>query len=163
MASIVGWFALALGFDGVFGRRRKTRTTRPPQLGWTMGYMDSKAQHQRQPPPPAGPWLWDIFCQVIDNFGDVGVCWRLAADLAARGHTVRLWLDDTQALNWLAPGALEGRWPGVSVRDWSDASKPQVLQGLEPAQVWMESFGCELPTAFVAARALSLGGVLQPV
>lgn len=123
--------------------------------------MDS--QTLNRPTPPAAPWLWDIFCQVIDNFGDVGVCWRLAADLAARGHTVRLWLDDTQALNWLAPGALEGRWPGVSVRDWSDASKPQVLQGLEPAQVWVESFGCELPTAFVAARALSLGGVLRPV
>ena len=34
------------------------------------------------------PLLWDIFCQVIDNHGDVGVCWRLARELAARGHTV---------------------------------------------------------------------------
>ena len=37
----------------------------------------------------AEPLLWDIFCQVIDNYGDVGVCWRLAADLAARGDTGR--------------------------------------------------------------------------
>ncbi|HOE42089.1 MAG TPA: elongation factor P maturation arginine rhamnosyltransferase EarP, partial [Rhodoferax sp.] len=21
---------------------------------------------------------WDIFCHVIDNHGDIGVCWRLA-------------------------------------------------------------------------------------
>ncbi|HEY0886111.1 MAG TPA: elongation factor P maturation arginine rhamnosyltransferase EarP, partial [Ramlibacter sp.] len=21
--------------------------------------------------------LWDIFCKVIDNHGDIGVCWRL--------------------------------------------------------------------------------------
>ena len=96
---------------------------------------------------------WDIFCRVIDNFGDVGVCWRLAADLAARGHTVRLWLDDPQALAWMAPGALQGRWPGISVRAWSDASGPLVLQALSPAQVWVESFGCELPSTFVAARA----------
>jgi hypothetical protein len=41
---------------------------------------------------------WDIFCKVIDNFGDIGVCWRLACDLAARGQTVRLWLDDSSAL-----------------------------------------------------------------
>ncbi|MEP7099809.1 MAG: elongation factor P maturation arginine rhamnosyltransferase EarP, partial [Burkholderiales bacterium] len=26
---------------------------------------------------------WDLFCRVIDNFGDIGVCWRLAADLGA--------------------------------------------------------------------------------
>ena len=33
---------------------------------------------------------WDLFCRVIDNHGDLGVCWRLAADLASRGQTVRL-------------------------------------------------------------------------
>ena len=26
---------------------------------------------------------WDLFCRVVDNFGDIGVAWRLAADLAA--------------------------------------------------------------------------------
>ena len=31
---------------------------------------------------------WDLFCRVIDNFGDIGVCWRLAADLAGRGEAV---------------------------------------------------------------------------
>ena len=97
--------------------------------------------------------LWDIFCRVIDNFGDVGVCWRLAADLAARGHTVRLWLDDCQALAWMAPVALKGQWPGITVHPWSDASKPEVLSTLTPAQVWVEGFGCELPDAFVAWRA----------
>ena len=104
-------------------------------------------------PLPAPPMLWDIFCRVIDNFGDVGVCWRLAADLAARGHTVRLWLDDAQALAWMAPGALESRWPGVTVRPWNAASDPGVLSTLKPAGVWIEGFGCELPEAFVAWRA----------
>ena len=47
---------------------------------------------------------WDIFCKVIDNFGDIGVCWRLAADLAGRGQPVRLWVDDGTALAWMAPG-----------------------------------------------------------
>lgn len=108
---------------------------------------------------PHHVWTWDIFCQVIDNFGDVGVCWRLCADLAARGHTVRLWLDDPQALPWMAPGALEGSWPGVAVRPWSQASDPAVLAALAPAQVWVESFGCDLSAAFVTARAQSnVGG-----
>lgn len=90
---------------------------------------------------------------MIDNFGDVGVCWRLAADLAARGHTVRLWLDDARALAWMVPGALEGRWPRVTVHPWNAASDPGVLSTMTPAQVWIEGFGCELPEAFVAWRA----------
>jgi len=116
-------------------------------------------------PPTADGWLWDVFCQVIDNFGDIGVCWRLSADLAARGHRVRLWLDDFGALPWMAPGALEGRWPGISVRAWGEASDFSVLAALEPAQVWIESFACTLPDAFVAARAHAQGstGTAAPV
>lgn len=39
--------------------------------------------------------LWDIFCSVVDNYGDIGVCWRLAVNLAQRGQRVRLWIDDS--------------------------------------------------------------------
>lgn len=46
---------------------------------------------------------WDIFCKVIDNYGDIGVCWRLAADLADRGHAVRLMIDEPGPLGWMAP------------------------------------------------------------
>jgi uncharacterized repeat protein (TIGR03837 family) len=87
---------------------------------------------------------WDLFCRVIDNFGDIGVCWRLAADLASRGERVRLWVDDPSALAWMAPA---GR-PGVAVHDWSD-SMPRV----EPGDVVIEAFGCEPPAAFVQRMA----------
>jgi len=99
---------------------------------------------------------WDIFCKVIDNFGDIGVCWRLCADLAHRDHTVRLWVDDTSALTWMAPGAVEGHWPGVHVRDWSEAHDPAVLQKLPPADVWVEGFGCEIAPEFIASRAIHI-------
>ena len=33
---------------------------------------------------------WDIFCTVIDNYGDAGVCWRLASQLAGRGQRVEV-------------------------------------------------------------------------
>ena len=39
---------------------------------------------------------WDLFCTVVDNFGDIGISWRLAADLARRGEQVRLWVDDAR-------------------------------------------------------------------
>ena len=63
---------------------------------------------------------WDLFCRVIDNFGDIGVCWRLAADLGARGDSVRLRLDDASALAWMAPQGA----PNVQVLPGMPASNP---------------------------------------
>ncbi|MBC7379365.1 MAG: elongation factor P maturation arginine rhamnosyltransferase EarP [Burkholderiaceae bacterium] len=92
--------------------------------------------------------LWDIYCRVIDNFGDIGVCWRLSCDLAARGERVRLWLDDAAALGWLAP---QGR-AGVEVLSW-----PGDSTAAEPGHVVIEAFGCELPEPVQAAMARSAG------
>lgn len=96
--------------------------------------------------------VWDIFCRVIDNLGDIGVCWRLSADLAGRGHQVRLWVDAPDALRWMAPGALEGRWPGVRVLRWTVPMDPALLSTLEPADVWIEGFGCEPDAGLLAQR-----------
>ena len=111
-------------------------------------------------PPPA--LLWDVFCQVIDNHGDLGVCWRLSAQLAARGHRVRLWVDDARALAWMAPGAVEGRWPGIQVLPWTEpfhAGMPSDrLNRLPRADVWIEAFGCEIAPEFIATHGhLTLG------
>ncbi len=93
---------------------------------------------------------WDIFCKVIDNFGDIGVCWRLAADLASRGQAVRLWVDDDSALAWMAPAGC----PGVRVLPWTDASG-LTGAGLEqrPPDVLVEAFGCEIAPEFIAECA----------
>jgi uncharacterized repeat protein (TIGR03837 family) len=95
------------------------------------------------------PQRWDIFCQVIDNFGDIGVCWRLSCDLAARGVQVRLWVDDASALAWMAP---EG-CAGVEVRPWTQPLELQNLQNLQPSDVWVEAFGCDIAPEFIAACA----------
>ena len=98
--------------------------------------------------------LWDIFCRVIDNHGDLGVCWRLSADLALRGHQVRLWVDDAKALAWMAPEAkpdAEGfalfSTPSgqVTVRPWWATLQPKDLT----SDAWVEAFGCELPEHFL--------------
>ena len=45
--------------------------------------------------PDAVTRRWDIFCSVVDNFGDIGICWRLARQLVNEyGQAVRLWVDD---------------------------------------------------------------------
>jgi uncharacterized repeat protein (TIGR03837 family) len=92
--------------------------------------------------------LWDIFCNVIDNHGDLGVCWRLTRQLLAQGQSVRLWVDDASALTWMAPEA--NTQPNLQVLPWADASQSEVLKRLKPADVWIEAFGCTLPEAFVA-------------
>jgi uncharacterized repeat protein (TIGR03837 family) len=87
---------------------------------------------------PRSPSLrWDIFCRVIDNHGDLGVCWRLCADLAQRGHTVRLWVDDASALAWMAPQGCAG----VEVHPWPTSTQAYP----DCANVVIEAFGCELP------------------
>jgi len=88
--------------------------------------------------------LWDIFCRVIDNHGDLGVCWRLARDLAARGERARLWIDDATALAWMAPV----RPSGIEVHAW-----PEGDVQVQPGHVVIEAFGCDLPTSFVARMA----------
>jgi uncharacterized repeat protein (TIGR03837 family) len=87
---------------------------------------------------------WDLFCRVVDNFGDIGVCWRLAADLAARGEAVRLWVDDVSALAWMAPAGAER----VTVLAWRDN-----MPAADPGDVVVEAFGCHPPAPFVAAMA----------
>lgn len=82
---------------------------------------------------------WDVFCRVVDNFGDIGVCWRLAADLAQRGFSVRLWADDASALGWMAPHGVSG----VEVMQW-----PVDTLATPPGDVVVETFGCTLPDIF---------------
>ncbi|MDP2742009.1 MAG: elongation factor P maturation arginine rhamnosyltransferase EarP, partial [Hydrogenophaga sp.] len=108
--------------------------------------------------------LWDVFCHVVDNLGDVGVCWRLANNLATRGQRVRLWIDQPEPLRWMAPGAIEGGCPGIDVIPWTTPLPAGVCESLEPAQVWVETFGCHPPAEAQLALAAQLGkGVTPPV
>lgn len=96
---------------------------------------------------------WDIFCRVIDNFGDIGVCWRLARQLAAEhGLRVRLWVDDLAALAPLQPGIAVDRpyqfAAGVEVCRW-----PADFPETEVADVVIEAFACELPATYLRAMA----------
>ena len=90
---------------------------------------------------------WAIFCRVIDNHGDLGVCWRLATQLAARGVKVQLYVDDASALAWMAPLGCDG----VSVMPWP--ADDEVLTPLQVPGVVIEAFGCELPAGYQAAMA----------
>ena len=112
--------------------------------------------------PAPGSLQWDIFCKVIDNFGDIGICWRLAADLAGRGHRVRLWADDASALAWMAPGGCAG----VRVLHWTTPLAAGDLNALDdhPGDVLIEAFGCDIAPDFIADSArIACRSGLKPV
>lgn len=96
---------------------------------------------------------WDIFCNVVDNFGDIGIAWRLARGLARdHGLAVRLWVDDLRVFRHIWP-VVDAQAPmqiceGVTVCAWRARFGPA-----EPAQVVVEAFGCALPEAYLDAMA----------
>lgn len=91
---------------------------------------------------------WDIFCSVIDNYGDIGVSWRLAKILRHDfEQNVRLFVDDLNALHTLVP-------------ETDPLLNQQLIQQIEvqhfspnlstrPGDVVIEAFGCELPSDYV--------------
>lgn len=96
---------------------------------------------------------WDIFCKSIDNYGDVGVCWRLARQLAHDyGQQVRLWVDALETLQRLNPKIVSAsaiqHCDDIEIRLWSTPF-PEV----KPHAIVVETFGCDLPETFVATMA----------
>jgi uncharacterized repeat protein (TIGR03837 family) len=101
----------------------------------------------------AFPQTLDLFCRVVDNYGDIGVCWRLARQLAAEhGLLVRLWVDDLASFRRICAAvdiaAEEQHLQGVTVRRWHVAMAAE-----DAADAVIEAFGCELPSAYLAAMA----------
>lgn len=111
---------------------------------------------------PLSPWGAMIFCRVIDNFGDAGVCWRLAGRLTERGLRVLLVIDHPEVLAKMVPslGEADARGcagtqsaAGVAVMHWERFEAllerdPQGVLGDAPPRLVMETFGCRLPEAF---------------
>ncbi|CAM4254652.1 elongation factor P maturation arginine rhamnosyltransferase EarP [Bordetella muralis] len=105
----------------------------------------------------------DIFCRVVDNYGDIGVCWRLARRMAqGHGWSIRLWVDDLRAFARIQPGiTAEAGWQtfdGIDVVHWTPEPPD-----LEPGNVVIEAFACDPPPAFVQAMRQQLqDGQAQP-
>ncbi|MES2823829.1 MAG: elongation factor P maturation arginine rhamnosyltransferase EarP [Pseudomonadota bacterium] len=92
---------------------------------------------------------WDIFCRVIDNYGDIGVCWRLARQLANEHQlSVRLWVDEIAALKQI--------WPEATLAPIQMLAKVEVCiwredyHSYQVAEVVIEAFACHLPESYIA-------------
>jgi uncharacterized repeat protein (TIGR03837 family) len=91
-------------------------------------------------PTPSHRFTVDVFCRVIDNFGDAGVCLRLARALVVQhGCTVRLWCDDVALLARFEPVPPEG----LRFHDWALQDEAQPAQGV------VCGFGCTLNDGYL--------------
>lgn len=109
-------------------------------------------QTERRPCPPttqktdSQPVCW-IFCTVIDNFGDIGVSWRLAQMLCSESKwQVHLWIDDAEALRTLCPDlpALPCIHQNIYIRLWN-GKRARQLESAPPPDTVIETFACDLP------------------
>lgn len=96
----------------------------------------------------------DLFCTVVDNFGDIGVCWRLARQLAdEHGFSVRLWVDELATFQAICPAikTQDQQWlDGVDIRHWQACSQ---FDGITPADIVVEGFACAIPPAYLGAMS----------
>ncbi|MFV2029719.1 elongation factor P maturation arginine rhamnosyltransferase EarP [Neisseria sp. S1] len=97
--------------------------------------------------PSIQPVCW-LFCNVIDNYGDIGVAWRLAQGLTHElGWQVYLWLDDETALRTLCPTlpSLPCQYENIRIQKWQPAIHAEGLTNTPPPTVAIETFACDLP------------------
>ena len=91
----------------------------------------------------------DLFCRVIDNWGDAGVCWRLARQLVReRGAQVRLWIDQPDVLSaWQYELSV---LPTLQICAWNDTVS---WSEITPADAVIEAFACDIPAEYVRHMA----------
>ncbi len=105
---------------------------------------------------PTSPITLAIFCKVIDNYGDIGICWRLARQLQREhGVAVTMWVDNLQSFLRICPGVMLDadvqQVAGVVVRHWRD--QDGAFAASDIADIVIEFFGCDIPPGYIAAMA----------
>jgi uncharacterized repeat protein (TIGR03837 family) len=105
---------------------------------------------------PTQPIRLAIFCKVVDNFGDIGICWRLARQLQLEHDVaVTLWVDDLRSFRRIAPqvrtDADVQQVSAVTVRHWRD--QHGVFLPADVADIVIEFFACDIPPGYIAAMA----------
>ncbi|GAA0661632.1 elongation factor P maturation arginine rhamnosyltransferase EarP [Rheinheimera tangshanensis] len=94
----------------------------------------------------------DLFCSVVDNFGDIGICWRLARQLQNEHQwQVTLWVDDLASFQKICHSvnpSLASQWQhDVMVRHWT-AVLPTLTESDKPDLV-IEALACTIPPSYL--------------
>ena len=100
----------------------------------------------------------DIFCHVIDNYGDAGVVYRFAKEwrVAKPDCRIRVFIDDAAALAELVPNfdamKLLQELGGISYYRFN-AIAPELIERIGTADVLIEAFACHIPEPVLEAAS----------
>lgn len=105
--------------------------------------------------PPQATTL-ALFCKVVDNYGDIGICWRLSRQLQREhGIAVTLWVDDLASFRRICPEVEIDKETqqvqGVTVRHWRDQDR--VFGVADIPDIVIEFFGCDIPPDYIKAMS----------
>lgn len=97
-----------------------------------------------------------LFCKVVDNYGDIGICWRLARQLQREhGVAVTLWVDDLETFKRICPGlntlAETQSIDGIVIRHWR--AQDSGFMPRDVADIVIEFFACNIPEGYIEAMA----------
>jgi uncharacterized repeat protein (TIGR03837 family) len=97
-----------------------------------------------------------LFCKVVDNFGDIGICWRFARQLQhEHGIAVSLWVDDLVSFQRICPqvqlASEQQEIAGVLIRHWRD--QDGVFPVADVPDIVIEFFACDIPPGLITAMA----------
>jgi uncharacterized repeat protein (TIGR03837 family) len=97
-----------------------------------------------------------IFCRVVDNYGDIGICWRLARQMhAEHGVAVTLWVDDLASFRRICPvidiDQDRQTVDNVVIRHWH--TQEATFTAADIADIVIEFFACDIPPGYIAAMA----------
>ncbi|MEO6920741.1 MAG: elongation factor P maturation arginine rhamnosyltransferase EarP [Collimonas sp.] len=97
-----------------------------------------------------------LFCKVVDNYGDIGICWRLARQLEQEhGIAVTLWVDDLRSFQRICPAvSIDSEIQqinAVTVKHWRDQDSAFAAE--EIADIVIEFFACDIPPGYIKAMS----------
>ena len=117
--------------------------------------LDNRAPQEKEVPRDNKPrQAIDIFCAVVDNYGDAGVCLHLARSLAKDGHQVRLFCDEMQVLNTIVDQE-DHQLTNLSLLAWT---KP--LKNYRPYSIVINAFCCDFDEGVKAGLSQHPGYIL---
>jgi uncharacterized repeat protein (TIGR03837 family) len=102
------------------------------------------------------PIRLDLFCKVVDNYGDIGICWRLSKQFAHEHHIqVRLWVDDLLSFQRICPDVnptlQQQTILGIEVVHWNETNRTFTENDI--ADIVIEFFACDIPAGYIHAMS----------
>ena len=94
----------------------------------------------------------DIFCRVVDNYGDIGVCWRLSKELLYSGNAVTIFVDNLEAFQKIFHAVDPSKNfqicifknQKVKIYKWQDK-----IENYVPGDMVIEAFACNIPQSYI--------------